>query len=66
MATGFAAMNPKNVLEVACGTGILTREIVGALPDRALIVATDLSPDMNKLLAYVERSETAIPKRQAE
>jgi SAM-dependent methyltransferase len=40
------------VLELACGTGVVTRRLRAALPDAA-IVATDLSPAM---LAVAERS----------
>jgi ubiquinone/menaquinone biosynthesis C-methylase UbiE len=34
------------VLEIACGTGIVTRRMRDALPVNAEIVATDLNPDM--------------------
>ena len=34
------------VLEIACGTGILTRRLRGALPDSAIVVATDLNEPM--------------------
>lgn len=36
----------KNVLEIACGTGIVTRRLRDALPTETEIVATDLNPDM--------------------
>jgi len=39
------ALSPRRVLELAAGTGIVTRALVGALPD-ADIVATDLNPAM--------------------
>ena len=38
--------NFKRVLEVACGTGIVTRRLRDALPHSTEIVATDLNPDM--------------------
>jgi ubiquinone/menaquinone biosynthesis C-methylase UbiE len=34
------------VLEIACGTGIVTRRLCDALPASTEIVATDLNPDM--------------------
>src|SRR5687767_9728870 len=34
------------VLELACGTGILTRALLGVLPGDATLVATDLSVQM--------------------
>jgi ubiquinone/menaquinone biosynthesis C-methylase UbiE len=36
---------PKRVLELAAGTGVLTRELVGGLP-QADVTATDLNPAM--------------------
>jgi len=36
----------ERVLEVACGTGIVTRRLRDALPPSTEIVATDLNPDM--------------------
>ena len=43
-----AARHPQRVLELAAGTGALTRELITALPD-ARITATDLSPAMVEL-----------------
>jgi SAM-dependent methyltransferase len=37
--------NPRRILEIAAGTGVVTRAMVDALPD-AEIVATDLNPAM--------------------
>jgi SAM-dependent methyltransferase len=37
---------PQDVLEIACGTGILTRHLLHRLPATARLVATDLSPAM--------------------
>ena len=36
----------QRVLETACGTGIVSRALAGALPERASIVATDLNQSM--------------------
>src|SRR5688572_11335472 len=44
------------VLELACGTGIVTRHLRAALPDSATLVATDLSADM---IAYAQRAVPA-------
>lgn len=45
LAACAAALAPRDVLEVAAGTGIVTRELVRALPD-ARVTATDLNPPM--------------------
>ena len=37
---------PKNVLETACGTGIVTRRLLEALSPDAGLIATDLNPAM--------------------
>ena len=42
--------NPlKQVLEIACGTGRVTRHLVLLLNDKGRLVATDLNPDMMKV-----------------
>ena len=44
-------------LEIACGTGVMTRHLGAALPDGATLVATDISPTMlDAALGNVERS----------
>jgi SAM-dependent methyltransferase len=40
------ARDPLRVLELACGSGIVTRRLRAALPESAGIVATDLNEDM--------------------
>jgi SAM-dependent methyltransferase len=45
LARRVAATRPKRVLEIAAGTGVVTRALAEALPD-AGIVATDLNPAM--------------------
>ncbi|HEY9259748.1 class I SAM-dependent methyltransferase [Chitinophaga sp.] len=40
------ALNPKNILEVACGTGIVTQHLLKAIPPSATITATDINPGM--------------------
>ena len=46
LAERLARKSPARVLEVAAGTGVVTRAIVAALPDDASIVATDLNQSM--------------------
>jgi SAM-dependent methyltransferase len=41
-----ATHRPQRVLELACGTGAVTRLLAKELPNDAKIVATDISPDM--------------------
>jgi len=47
------ALKPERILEIAAGTGAVTRKLAAALPASA-IVATDLNPDM---LAIAERRD---------
>ena len=56
---------PRRVLEVACGTGILTSELAKVLPPGTQIVATDLNDPM---LAYAAERvpEAPIAWRQAD
>ncbi|RDK05978.1 class I SAM-dependent methyltransferase [Cupriavidus lacunae] len=58
MARRIAALQPRRVLELAAGTGVLTREIAGRLPADTLIVATDLNAPM---LARAQAAGTARP-----
>jgi SAM-dependent methyltransferase len=46
LASRVAALRPDGVLEIACGTGVVTRAMAAALPERVSIVATDLNPPM--------------------
>ena len=46
IANRLASMHPRRVLEIAAGTGVVTRAIVAALPGDAAIFATDLSQPM--------------------
>ena len=47
-----AATKPTRVLEIAAGTGIVTRMLRNVLPDSAVLVASDLNPSM---LAVAQR-----------
>ena len=46
LAERVAASNPADVLEIAAGTGVLTRAMASRLPASVAIVATDLNPPM--------------------
>ena len=46
MAARLKDEQPKNVLEIACGTGILTRRLRDSLAPAVRLVATDLNPGM--------------------
>ncbi|SDC86951.1 Ubiquinone/menaquinone biosynthesis C-methylase UbiE [Cupriavidus sp. YR651] len=46
LAGRAASLAPKQVLEIAAGTGVVTRMLARALPDGTAIVATDLNPPM--------------------
>jgi SAM-dependent methyltransferase len=50
LAARASALAPRRVLEIAAGTGAVTRALAAALPD-AEIVATDLNPDMLAIAA---------------
>jgi ubiquinone/menaquinone biosynthesis C-methylase UbiE len=46
LASRVAAANPQRVLEIAAGTGVVTRALAAQLPVTTQIVATDLNPPM--------------------
>lgn len=46
LASRVRAHRPSRVLEIAAGTGVVTRALVAALPDETAIVATDLNQAM--------------------
>jgi ubiquinone/menaquinone biosynthesis C-methylase UbiE len=46
LAARVRAQNPRRVLEIAAGTGVVTRALASQLPAGAQIVATDLNPPM--------------------
>ena len=45
-AQRVAAQSPSNVLEIATGTGVVTRALAAALPENVPIIATDLNEGM--------------------
>jgi len=46
LSNRLAARAPNRVLEIAAGTGVVTRALASALPERVPIVATDLNQPM--------------------
>ena len=46
LAERVARLEPRDVLETAAGTGVLTRAMASRLPPQARIVATDLNQPM--------------------
>ena len=50
------ALAPRSVLEVACGTGVVTRALASALPETCSITATDLNDAMIAHAAQVGTS----------
>lgn len=46
MATRVTELAPMKVLELACGTGILTNQLLKMLPMETCIDATDINPEM--------------------
>lgn len=46
LAERVAARGPARILEIAAGTGVVTRRLAAALPEASAIVATDLNPGM--------------------
>ncbi len=58
LAQRVAGHAPQRVLEIACGTGVVTRQLAKTLPASTTLVATDLNPPM---LEYARRLGTARP-----
>jgi SAM-dependent methyltransferase len=65
MAQRVAARKPARVLEIAAGTGALTRQLAAVLPTNAAIVATDLNQAMLDVAAAVGTSRP-VAWRQAD
>lgn len=65
LAARVAALKPARVLEIAAGTGILTRHLAGAL-DGAEIVATDLNQPMLDHAAALNGDLPGVSYRQAD
>ena len=65
LAHRVAACAPSRVLEIAAGTGVVTRRLATALPESTTIVATDLNQPMLDHAAAIGASR-AIEWRQAD
>jgi ubiquinone/menaquinone biosynthesis C-methylase UbiE len=65
LAERIAALQPRRVLELAAGTGVLTRELARRLAPDAIIVATDLNAPM-LARAQAEGTERPVTWREAD
>jgi ubiquinone/menaquinone biosynthesis C-methylase UbiE len=65
LASRVAAQGATRVLEVAAGTGVVTRQLALALPEQAAIVATDLNAPMLDM-ARGRGTARAVEWRQAD
>ncbi|MEO8311807.1 MAG: class I SAM-dependent methyltransferase [Caldimonas sp.] len=53
LANRLAQRSPSRILEIAAGTGVVTRAMAARLPKSAAIVATDLNPGMIDTAAQI-------------
>lgn len=66
LADRVAQVSPRQVLEVAAGTGVLTRAIARRSPAQTSVVATDLNQPMLDHAAQILPSDNRITWRQAD
>jgi ubiquinone/menaquinone biosynthesis C-methylase UbiE len=66
LAWRLAETKPHDVLEVAAGTGVLTRAIASRLPAHAHILATDLNQPMLNHAKALQPGDSRIEWRQAD
>jgi ubiquinone/menaquinone biosynthesis C-methylase UbiE len=66
LARRLAETDPRDVLETAAGTGVLTRAIAARLPAHARMVATDLNPPMLDRAQARQPQDGRIAWRQAD
>ena len=66
LAERLAAVKPRDVLETAAGTGVLTRAVASRLPVDARIVATDLNQPMLDHAVTKQPHDSRIAWRQAD
>jgi len=66
LAERLAKTDPRDVLETAAGTGVLTRAIASGLPGYARIVATDLNQPMLNHATVRQSQDGRIEWRQAD
>jgi SAM-dependent methyltransferase len=65
IASRLTSDPPARLLEIAAGTGVVTRALAHTLPDSVSIVATDLNPDMIEQ-AYKVGTSRPVEWRQAD
>ncbi len=66
MAERVAKLGPPHVLEIAAGTGAVTREMAARLPPGARITATDLNPSMLDAAKARQGDDARIAWQQAD
>lgn len=66
LAHRIAKTDPRDVLEMAAGTGVLTRAMASQLPAQARIAATDLNQPMLDYAAARQPSDDRIVWKQAD
>jgi ubiquinone/menaquinone biosynthesis C-methylase UbiE len=66
MAERIAGTKPKDLLETAAGTGVLTNAVVSRLPTQSRIIATDLNQPMLDRAAARKALEGRVTWRQAD
>ena len=66
MARRVAARSPKRVLEIAAGTGVVTRAMAATLPPDATYVATDLNQPMLDYAMSRQIGDSRFSWRQAD
>ncbi|MCK1739463.1 methyltransferase domain-containing protein [Bradyrhizobium sp. 139] len=66
IARRVAALSPSVLLEIAAGTGVVTRAVAAALPRGARYVATDLNEPMLAVAAQRQTDDDRITWRQAD
>ena len=66
LAQRIAVIGPRQVLETAAGTGVLTRALLSRLPEEARIVATDLNQPMLNHAAARQAPDHRLKWQQAD
>ena len=66
LVSRLKSRKPGRVLEIACGTGIVTRRLRDALPATTEIIATDLNPDMFEFAKAKFKSGENVKWQQAD
>ena len=66
LAARVAAIRPMRVLELAAGTGVVTRALAARLPAEARIIATDLNQPMLDQAAARQKGDARIVWQQAD